>query len=228
MDFVFAPAPTPVVPVIGTTAQFPVRRIYCVGRNYADHSREMGHDPNAAPPFFFCKPADTITVGDAPLPFPSMCSDLHYEGELVVALGSGGQDLTVAEAEAAVFGFAVGNDITRRDLQSEAKALCRPWDLSKGAEGGAVVGPITPVAQTSILSMGRLQSFVNGVLRQEGDLSQMIWPVGALIANLSQFVTLSAGDLIYTGTPAGVGSIVRGDKVRVEIQGLIAIETEIL
>lgn len=227
-NYLFEPAPYPTLPVVGDEQVFPVRRIYCVGRNYADHAREMGHDPDREPPFFFSKPADALVVGGASVPYPPLTEDLHYEGELVVAVSNGGRDLNPAEAEAAIFGFAVGNDLTRRDMQAEAKALRRPWDLSKGFDGSAVVGPIFPAATVGHCTNGRIASYVNDELRQEADLSQMIWPVVDVIQFLSRSVSLAAGDLIMTGTPAGVGSLKRGDVVRVEIEKLGQIETHIL
>ena len=228
MSYVFEPAERLFVPVVGTDARFPVRRIYCVGRNYADHAREMGHDPDAEPPFFFDKPADVLTLADENLPYPPMTADLHYEGELVVGLACGGVDLTPDQSAAAIFGYAVGNDFTRRDLQADAKELRRPWDLSKGFEGAAVIGPMTPIEHCAHIDAAAIRSLVNGEVRQAADLSHMIWPVASLIATLSQYVTLAAGDLIFTGTPAGVGSVKKGDVVRVEIDGLEPIETKIV
>ncbi len=226
--YLFEPAPCPTVSIVGEEKIFPVRRIYCVGRNYADHAREMGHDPDREPPFFFSKPADGLVVGGASVLYPPLTEDLHYEGELVVALAGGGRDLSREEAESAIFGYAVGNDLTRRDMQAEAKALRRPWDLSKGFDGSAVLGPISPAAMVGPCTNGRIASYVNGELRQEADLSQMIWPVVDVIQFLSRSVALAAGDLIMTGTPAGVGSLKRGDVVRVEIEKLGQIETHIL
>lgn len=227
-NYLFEPAPYPTLPVVGDERAFPVRRIYCVGRNYADHAREMGHDPDREPPFFFTKPADALVVGGTSVSYPPLTEDLHYEGELVVALTNGGRDLTPAEAQAVIFGFAVGNDLTRRDMQAEAKALRRPWDLSKGFDGSAVVGPISPAAMVGPCTNGRIASYVNDELRQEADLNQMIWPVVDVIQFLSLSVSLAAGDLIMTGTPAGVGSLKQGDVVRVEIENLGQIETHIL
>ncbi len=226
IQYVFAPAATPSLPVVGEEARFPIRRIYCVGRNYADHAREMGHDPDREPPFFFSKPADSVSQSGQDVPYPPQTEDLHYEGELVVCLGAGGRDLGLAAAETVIFGYAVGNDLTRRDMQSEAKSLKRPWDLSKGFDGGAVIGPVKRHAGS--LSAGAIQSFVNGEVRQSGDLNQMIWTIPEVISALSHSVELRAGDLIMTGTPAGVGSLSRGDLVAVEIDGLGRIETRIV
>ncbi|PRY89393.1 fumarylacetoacetate hydrolase family protein [Donghicola tyrosinivorans] len=227
-DYVFSPAPQPSLPVVGHEARYPVRRIYCVGRNYADHAREMGHDPDREPPFFFMKPASTIAQAGEPVTYPPQCEDLHYEGELVVALGAGGQNLTPEAAEAAIYGYAVGNDLTRRDMQAEAKSLRRPWALSKGFDGSAVIGPIHPFSKTGALTKGRITSHVGDELRQDGDLAQMIWSVTEVIVALSQTITLAPGDLIMTGTPAGVGALNRGDVVAVEIAGLGRIETPIV
>ena len=217
--------PLPTVPVRGSDDRFAVRRIFCVGRNYADHAREMGHDPDREPPFFFTKPADAVLTGDADLPYPRATQDLHFEGELVVALGAGGRDLEAADAGALIWGHAVGNDLTRRDLQTEAKRMGRPWDMAKGFDGSAVCGPIHRA--DGPLTQGRLLVEVNGTPRQDSDLSQMIWPVADIIAHLSRMVRLEAGDLIYTGTPAGVGALRRGDSVTVRIEGLTPIRTRI-
>lgn len=225
-QFVFDPPRVPSLPIIGEEARFPIRRIYCVGRNYAAHAREMGHDPDREPPFFFSKPADSISQSGQEVAYPPQTQDLHYEGELVVCLGSGGRDLDLVAAENAIFGYAVGNDLTRRDMQAEAKSLKRPWDLSKGFDGGAVIGPVK--RQAGSLGSGAITSHVNDTLRQSGDLNQMIWSVPEVIAALSASVELRAGDLIMTGTPAGVGSLERGDVVTVEIEGLAPIETKIV
>lgn len=226
--YIFDLAPQPALEISGTAALFPVRRIYCVGRNYAAHAREMGHDPNREPPFFFMKPASTIAHAGEDLPYPPLCENLHYEGELVVALSAGGQNLTEAQACNAVFGYGIGNDLTRRDMQDEAKALRRPWALSKGFEGSAVLGPLHRAQDGEVLSAGRIASYVGEELRQEGDLGQMIWSIPEIIMILSRSITLAAGDLIMTGTPAGVGALNRGDTVAVEIDGLGRIETRII
>jgi fumarylpyruvate hydrolase len=220
--FVFPPPATPSVPVAGATARFPVRRIWCVGRNYADHAREMGHDPDAEPPFFFAKPADAVVDGGgqgARIAYPPATSDLHHEAELVVALGAGGVDIDPAAALELIWGYAAGNDLTRRDLQAQAKAARRPWDMSKGFDRSAVVGPISRAVPGQPLS-GMIRAHVNGQLRQEARLSDMIWQVPMLIAALSRLVTLGAGDLIFTGTPAGIGPIRRGETCTVSIDNL--------
>ncbi|GHC63802.1 fumarylacetoacetate hydrolase family protein [Neogemmobacter tilapiae] len=212
------PAPgLPSVAVQGSAQRFPVRRIFCVGRNYADHAREMGHDPNAEPPFFFSKPADAVVDSGAVIPYPPATQDFHFEAELVVALGSGGFDLDEAQASALIWGYAAGNDLTRRDVQAEAKAARRPWDMAKGFDQSAVIGPIRP----GPLDMGgTIRLTVNGLVKQESALEQMIWPVPALLSYLSRLVRLAAGDLIMTGTPAGVGPLVAGDDCVVQIDGL--------
>ncbi len=226
--YIFDPAPQPTLPITDSDALFPVRRIYCVGRNFAAHAREMGHDPDREPPFFFMKPASTIAQAGEDVPYPPQTENLHYEGELVVALGAGGQNLTEQQSRDAVFGYAIGNDLTRRDMQDEAKSLRRPWALSKGFEGSAVIGPVQPAEKGEVLSTGRIASYVGTELRQEGDLAQMIWSIPEIILFLSRSITLAAGDLIMTGTPAGIGTLSRGDTVAVEIDGLGRIETRIV
>ncbi|HEY0270607.1 MAG TPA: fumarylacetoacetate hydrolase family protein [Sphingomonas sp.] len=218
MDIPGVPAPT--VAIAGEAARFPVRRIFCVGRNYADHAREMGHDPDREPPFFFTKPADAAVAGGL-LPFPTMTADLHHEVELVVALGAGGAGVTVEQAPALIFGHAVGLDLTRRDLQGEAKKLGRPWDMAKGFDNSAPIGPLKrglpPVDAAISLT-------VDGDTRQRGRLADMIWGVAETIAILSTYVALAPGDLIFTGTPSGVGPIRPGETVRGLIDGLESVE----
>lgn len=213
---VFPALPTVTLPVTGRAERFPVRRIFCVGRNYAEHSKEMGGDPEKEAPFFFTKPADAVVESGSRIPYPTATTNLHHEGELVVAIGKGGAMVAEKDAEAMIWGHAAGNDLTRRDLQAEAKATRRPWDMSKGFDKSAVVGAIRPGA----LPAARLRCSVNGALRQEASLSDMIWSPAAIIAALSQMVSLSPGDLIFTGTPAGVGPLNRGDTCKVEIDGL--------
>jgi len=214
---------TPVIPsvaVAGEGARYPVRRIYCVGFNYAEHNREMGRDPLKEPPIFFSKPADALLPDGADLPYPPRTANLHYEAELVVAIGTAGAQIPAAAAREHVYGYAVGNDYTRRDLQAEAKAKGRPWDTAKGFDCSAGIGSIHPVAKVGHLHRARLRLTVNGIERQHADIGDMIWDVGGIIAELSSFVTLRAGDLIYTGTPAGVGAVRPGDVVVAEIEGL--------
>lgn len=216
VGLVFPALPTVTLAVTGRTDRFPVRRIFCVGRNYAEHTREMGGEPGAEPPFFFTKPADAVVESGSRIPYPPATANLHHEAELVVALGRGGAMVAEADAPAMIWGHATGNDLTRRDLQAEAKASRRPWDMAKGFDKSAVVGPIRP----GPIADATLRCTVNGSLRQSARLSDMIWPVPAIIAALSRLVTLSAGDLIFTGTPAGVGPLGRGDTCKVEIDGL--------
>lgn len=222
--------PTPVqasVAVVGRPERFPVRRIYCVGRNYAAHAREMGNDPDREPPFFFDKPADAVVDTGATIPYPPGTKNLHHEIELVVAIGTPGRNIAVSKALDHVWGAAVGIDFTRRDLQDEAKATRRPWDLSKGFDYSAPIGPITPITDVPSLTAGRIRLEVNGTVRQDADLAEMIWPVADTIAYLSGFVALSAGDLIMTGTPAGVAAAVEGDVLVGTIEGLEPLETTI-
>jgi len=211
---------TPSLVVQGTDERFPVRRIYCVGRNYADHAREMGMDPLREPPFFFGKPADVVVPGGGAIPYPPKTANLHYEAELVVALCKGGRDIPASEASACIYGYAVGIDLTRRDLQAKAKDKGQPWDTAKGFDHSAPISAIRPVAQVGHLNAGAIWLSVNGVEKQRGDLSQMTWSVPEVIAHISSFMELAPGDLLFTGTPAGVGPIVAGDKVLCGIEGL--------
>ena len=213
---VFPALPTVTLPVTGRVERFPVRRIFCVGRNYAEHTKEMGGDPEKEAPFFFTKPADAVVESGSRIPYPTATSNLHHEGELVVAIGKGGAMVSETEAQAMIWGHAAGNDLTRRDLQAEAKERRRPWDMAKGFDKSAVVGAIKP----GPLPAARLRCSVNGAVRQEASTSDMIWTPASIIAALSQMVSLSPGDLIFTGTPAGVGPLNRGDTCKVEIEGL--------
>ena len=221
-------APPPVTARIADSdVRFPVRRIYCVGRNYAAHAREMGYDPDREPPFFFGKPADSLQPETAPVPFPSATADFHHEVELVVALGRGGRDVPAADAQALIFGYGIGIDWTRRDLQAAAKAQGKPWDAAKGFDHSATLGPLHPVSAVGHPTQGRIWLSVNGAIRQDADLSSLIWAVPDVIAVLSGLFELRAGDLIYTGTPAGVGRVHRGDRIACGIEGLGEIETVI-
>ena len=220
-DYAVPVSPVVSLPVVGTTQRFPVHRAYCVGQNYADHSREMGGDPTREPPFFFSKPADAIVESGGGVRFPGRTSNLHHEIELVVALARGGENLPLSSALDCVYGYAVGNDLTRRDLQAAAKKAGRPWDTAKGFDSAGVVGAIQPVSPALPNPLrGRIWLAVNGSVRQEGDLSQMIWNVAEIIAELSTYYALRAGDLIFTGTPAGVGALQRGDRVDGGIDGI--------
>ncbi len=227
MSFVFPPPPVPSVAVFGEAARLPVRRIFCVGRNYAAHAREMGKDPDREPPFFFSKPADAVVDDGATIAYPPLTNELHYEAELVVAIGREGFGIDEADALDHVWGYAIGNDLTRRDLQSQAKDMGRPWDWGKGFDCSAVCGPVHRLEKTGHLSAGAIRLSVNGTRRQDGDLSEMIWSVPEIIAILSTSVRVLPGDLVYTGTPAGVGALVRGDVCTVEIDGLGSITTTI-
>jgi fumarylpyruvate hydrolase len=224
MRFAVPPPPVPSIPVAGTETAFPVRRIWCVGRNYAEHAREMGHDPDREPPFFFSKPADAVVPGGGVLPFPPETSDLHHEIELVVAIGHHGSHVTEADALGLVFGYAVGLDMTRRDLQAAAKKLGRPWDLAKGFDRSCPVSPLVPASRVEHPSQGAITVAVNGEVRQSGDIADMIWPVPAALAYLSRFVALAPGDLLMTGTPAGVGRVVPGDRLEGRCEGIGVIE----
>jgi fumarylpyruvate hydrolase len=211
----------PTVAIAGSEQRFPVHRIYCVGRNYADHVREMGHDPRHDSPFFFSKPPDAVIGNVRGLAFPPHTAELHHEVELVVALQQRGVDVAVTDAAALIFGYAVGIDLTRRDLQAEAKKSGRPWDMAKGFDHSAPIGPLAlGVPPTS----GAISLSIDGRVRQNGDLKDMIWSVAEIIAALSTYVEVAPGDLIFTGTPAGVGPIKRGESVRGMIAGIEPIE----
>ncbi len=231
MTFAFPPAPVVCVPVLGTSTMFPVHRIYCVGRNYAEHAQEMGHSGREAP-FFFMKPADAVLVvptGDTvDLPYPTLTKNLHHEIELVVAIGTGGQNITVEDAPSHIFGYAVGLDMTRRDLQNDMKAQGRPWCIGKGFEHSAPIGPITPVAVAVDINQATIHLEVNGQPRQHSALSQLIWNISETIAQLSCAWTLQPGDLIYSGTPAGVGAVMRGDTLHGSISGLGHIDLKVV
>ena len=197
-----------------------MRRIFCVGRNYAEHAREMGMDPEREPPFFFTKPADAVVADGSRIAFPSRTANLHHEIELVLALGSGGRDIPVASAVDHIFGYAVGLDLTRRDLQAAARKEGRPWDTAKGFDQSAPISAIVPAIETGHPQRGRILLAVNGSARQQGDIADMIWNVPEIVAELSTYFELAAGDLIYTGTPAGVGPIERGDHLEGSIEGV--------
>lgn len=214
------PPVVPSVAVAGEAARFPVRRIYCVGFNYAEHNREMGRDPTKEPPIFFGKPADAVLADGAELPYPPRTSNLHYEAELVVAIGAAGQRITTGDALGHVYGYAVGNDYTRRDLQFAAKDKGRPWDTAKGFDHSAGIGAIHPAARAGHPRRGGIWLTVNGAERQRADLADMIWDVPGIIAELSTYFELRPGDLIYTGTPAGVGAVCPGDVIVAGVEGL--------
>ncbi len=209
----------PMLPVAGTTKMFPVRRIWCVGRNYLEHIREMGQDERA-PPFFFAKPADAIVPDGGTVPYPSLTKDMHHEVELVVALKSGGINIPVAKANDCIYGYGVGIDLTRRDLQVASRELKRPWEVGKAFDASAPCGPLKPASEIGHPAKGRITLKVNGQVRQDGDLNQLIWNVPEIIAKLSEMVALEAGDIIMTGTPAGVAATVAGDKLECEVEGV--------
>jgi fumarylpyruvate hydrolase len=212
--------PNPALPIAESNESFPVGRIYCVGRNYAEHAREMGHDPEREPPFFFMKPADAIVPSGAVLPFPRATKDLHHEIEMVVAIGRDGTDIPVEKALDHVFGYAVGLDMTRRDLQGEAKKLGRPWEMGKAFDSSAPCTALKTAAMVGHPARGAIWLKVNGAVKQKGDLSEMIWNVPETISYLSKLITLRAGDLIMSGTPAGVGPVKAGDKLEGHVDGV--------
>jgi fumarylpyruvate hydrolase len=226
MNFIFAPPPWPALPIQQSAASFPVHRIYCVGKNYAAHIREMGSDP-AREPYFFMKPADAL-VTDGRMPYPPGTSNLHYEGELVIAIGTGGADISPDTALEHVFGYAAGLDMTRRDLQAAAGRLGQPWDTGKAFDHSAPVAPLVPVAVCGHPQRGAIRLWVNGELRQDADLGDMIWKCNEIISELSRLYTLQAGDLIFTGTPAGVGAVLPGDSIELGIAGLGVLEVAIV
>ena len=219
-NYVFKPAAVPTLAVDGSDALFPIHRIYCVGRNFADHAIEMGHDPNKEPPFFFQKNPDTIVPAGEDFPYPTETADVHHEVELVVALHKGGINIPVESALDHVYGYAVGLDMTRRDLQAEAKKAGRPWETAKAFEASAPCGPLHPVSKVGHPTNGAVWMKVNGETRQNGDLNQMIWKVPEMISYLSRLFELKAGDLIFAGTPAGVGAVVRGDEMVGHVEGV--------
>jgi fumarylpyruvate hydrolase len=229
--FVFAPPAQVSLPIMGQTAQYPVRRVYCVGRNYAEHAKEMGFT-GREDPFFFSKPADALVLVAADqwgeVPYPSQTSNFHFEMELVVALGSGGKDLTVEQAEKCIYGYAAGLDMTRRDLQSECKKQGRPWEVGKAFDHSAPIGPIYPVADVEGIEKAAISLEVNGQVKQNSQISSLIWSIPESIAFLSGLFELKAGDLIFTGTPEGVGAVVKGDAMVGRIDGLAALQVRVI
>lgn len=227
-EFVVPAAPVVSVAVRGSSARFPVRRIYCVGRNYAEHSREMGHDPDRELPFFFQKNPDNLVLDNGDFPYPSKTSNVHHEVEMVVAIGKGGTDIAVENALDHVYGYALGLDMTRRDLQGEAKKTGRPWEIGKAFEHSAPMTDIVPVRRSGHLSEGEIWLKVNGEVKQTGNLNQLIWNVPETIAHLSAIFELKAGDLIMTGTPAGVGPIKRGDVMEAFCAGVGSLTAKVV
>ena len=230
MSYVFTPPATVSLPVVGHSDRFPVHRIYCVGRNYAEHAQEMGHSGREAP-FFFMKPADAVllaTPGSAvAMPYPSLTANLHHEIELVVAIGVGGANIKAADAAKHIFGYAVGLDMTRRDLQNEMKKQGRPWCIGKGFDNSAPIGPITPAEQVPYIATAAIHLQVNGQDRQRSSIGKLIWNLAETIEQLSAAWTLQPGDLIFTGTPEGVGAVVRGDTLVGAIDGLQSITVRV-
>jgi len=222
-EYVFTPPPVVSLPVVGSDARFPVRRVYCVGRNYVEHAKEMGFT-GREDPFFFSKPADALLVipdgTQGKMQYPSKTSNLHYEMELVVALGSGGRDIAVEQASSCVFGYALGLDMTRRDLQGECKKQGRPWEVGKAFDQAGPIGPVHPVTKTGLLDTGAISLLVNGQVKQSSDLDKLIWSIPESIAYLSGLFELKAGDLIFSGTPEGVGAVVKGDRMVGKFEGL--------
>lgn len=232
MSFVFAPPAPAAVPIAGSQDAFPVRRVYCVGRNYAAHAREMGFDPDREPPFFFCKPADAVVpVANGhtlELPYPPETANLHYEIELVAAIGKGGANIAVGDALQHVWGYAVGLDMTRRDLQMKMREAGRPWELGKAFDQSAPIGPLHPASAVPNIHQAAIWLQVNGADKQRSDIGKLIWSVAETIAYLSKYFRLEAGDLIYTGTPEGVGPVVRGDKMTGGVDGLGSLNVQMV
>ncbi len=226
-DFVIETPPVVALPVAGSAARFPVRRVYCIGRNYAAHAVEMGGDPDREPPFFFQKNPDNLDPSGE-FPYPPHSSDVHHEVEMAVALKSGGTNVSLERALDHVFGYGVSIDMTRRDRQGEAKKAGRPWEIGKAFERSAPVGPIHPVAEIGHPDHGRIELKVNGETRQEGDLNQMIWKVPEMVSHLSEYFELAPGDIILSGTPAGVGPVVKGDRIEASIEGLGSISVAVV
>ncbi|MCG7624264.1 fumarylacetoacetate hydrolase family protein [Epibacterium sp. Ofav1-8] len=225
--YVVSPPPQAALPILGSQALFPVRRVYCIGRNYAAHAVEMGHDPERAPPFFFQKAPDSLDASGE-FPYPVMSAEVHHEAELLVALGQGGQDIAEAEALEHVWGYGLALDMTRRDLQGQAKAAGRPWEIGKSFEHAAPVAPLLPATEIGHPHEGDLRLTVNGDLRQQGNLNQMIWKIPEIIAHLSRYYRLAAGDVILTGTPAGVGPVQRGDVMELSCPPLTSLRVEVV
>lgn len=223
------PLPAPVLlPIEGAAESFPVRRVYCVGRNYADHAIEMGHDPNREPPFFFQKNPDNLLPPGKDFPYPPLSSDVHHEVECVIALKSGGADIPVEHALDCIYGYGVGIDFTRRDLQGEAKKAGRPWEVAKAFEASAPVSAIVPASRLGHPATGKVWLELNGKRVQDGDLDQMIWKTPEIIAELSKLFVLAPGDIIMTGTPAGVGAVKKGDRISCGVEGVAALSLQVI
>ena len=218
-NYVIPPPAPPSLPVAGSSKLFPVRRVWCVGRNYLEHIREMGNDERE-PPFFFAKPSDALVRDGGTIPYPSLTKDLHFEVELVVALRSGGRNIPVAKANDCIYGYGVGIDLTRRDLQIASRNIKQPWEIGKFFDNSAPCSALRPASEIGHPSKGKITLKVNGNLKQEGDLAQMIWNVPETISKLSEMVELAAGDIIFTGTPSGVGPVAEGEKMECEVDGV--------
>ncbi|MEJ8856833.1 fumarylacetoacetate hydrolase family protein [Variovorax robiniae] len=233
MSYVITPPSVVGLPVEGSTDLFPVRRVYCVGRNYAAHAREMGFDPDREPPFFFCKPNDDASVvpvnagTTATLPYPGQTANYHYEAELVVLIGKGGSDIPVAQAASHIYGYAVGLDMTRRDLQMKMREQGRPWEIGKAFDHSAPIGPVRPIAKMGEYNAGAITLEVDGATRQKSDIRNLIWSVSEIIANLSTLFALQPGDVIFTGTPEGVGAVKPGETITVRIDGFAPLSVRI-
>lgn len=227
MAYVFDPAPVPSLAVAGSEDRIPVRRIFCVGRNYAAHAREMGRDPDREPPFFFTKPADAVVPSGETVPYPPLSENFHFEGELIVVIGTGGVNITLDDALEHVWGYGAGNDLTRRDLQLAAREMGRPWDWGKAFDKSAVIAPIHPVSEVGHPSTGSIVTKVGADVKQDADLAELIWDIPEVISILSHAVTLCPGDVIMTGTPAGVGPLAVGETCTVTIAGLTPCEVTI-
>ena len=225
--FVIPEPKAPSLPVAGETARFPVRRIFCVGRNYAEHSREMGHDPTRELPFFFTKDSHSLVAGGGVFPYPTLSQDVHHEIELVVAVGKGGSDIPAEKALRHIYGYAVGRDMTRRGLQGEAKKTGRPWEVGKAFAHAALCSKIRPATKSGHPDKGLVWLKINGEMRQKGDLSEMIWNIPEIVMHLSRLFPLSAGDLIFTGTPAGVGPVKKGDVLEGGVDGIATLKVRV-
>jgi fumarylpyruvate hydrolase len=228
MAYVITPPPIPTLPVDGSADQFPVGRIFCVGRNYADHAREMGHDPHREPPFFFLKPGSAILPEGRDFPYPALTQNVHYEFELVAAIGTGGANIRAADALKHVYGYAVGLDMTRRDLQDRAKELRRPWEASKAFDHSAPCSRVVPAARIGHPDRGAIRLDLNGKRVQNSDISALIWKIPEIIAELSTLFALAPGDLVFTGTPAGVGPVQRGDTLHGGVEGVAELSVRVV
>ncbi|MDG1473154.1 MAG: fumarylacetoacetate hydrolase family protein [Ascidiaceihabitans sp.] len=227
MTYVFTPPPQASLAVVNSTDRFPVRRVFCVGRNYEAHAREMGNDPDREPPFFFTKPSDAAIDTPCAIPYPVQTNDLHHEIELIIAIGKGGHDIAEDDVPNHIWGASVGIDLTRRDMQQIAKDTRRPWDMSKGFDNSAPIAPIMPLADVPSLTQGRIWLAVNGDIRQDADIADLIWSVNEHVAYLSRSVALAAGDIIMTGTPAGVAAVGKGDVMTGGVDGIGTLEVTI-